>query len=314
MSHSYDALKTVESKRMPQPHKGGENVEVQAISDEAIPLPRTRISSSHDNVDLQERLARVRLTTWSPDPNIMLSFAAGAVNGTEDFRALRSRLHQLREQMTLKSVLVTSAVSAEGRSFMAANLAQAMACQQACRTLLVDADFRSPSLHHALGTSARPGLSDYLLGEADDSEIMQSGQIENLYFAAAGRPVSGQTELLSNGRLKMFLAKASSLFDWIIIDSTAVTPFSDSGMIANYCDGTLLVVRSDSTPFDVVRKAQEKLRRERILGVVLNEIRPKPSGRNKGHQKKVSGFGREWRLNRNLTSSEPPIGEESQAS
>lgn len=305
MSHTYDGLKRMESKRMSQPHDGGDGLDVRAMSDDD--------PSSHDNIDSQERLARARFRNWSPDPNIMLSFASGeSVSGAEDFRALRARLLQLREQRTLRSVLVASAVSAEGRSFMAANLAQAMACQQGCRTLLLDADFRNPSLHHALGTSAKPGLSEYLLGEADDCEIMQCGQIENLFFAAAGRPVSGQTELLSNGRLKMFLANASSLFDWIIVDSTAVMPVSDSGIIANYCDGTLLVVRSNSTPFDVVRKAQEKLRRERILGVVLNEIRSKPSGRNKEYQEKVSDFGKQWRLDPDLSSSKPTIEEERQ--
>ena len=318
MSRIPDRLTRMESKRSPHlPDGGGNGLEVQATSDaadEAIPLPRTQIPPSHDKVDSQDCSPRSRLTTWSPDPNIMLSFASGAsVNGTEDFRALRSRLHQLREQVSLKRVLVASALPREGRSFMAANLAQVMACQQRCRTLLLDADLRSPSLHRALGTSASPGLSDYLLGEAEESEIIQSGQIENLFFAAAGRPVSGQSELLSNGRLKTFLDGAGSLFDWIIIDSTAAMPVSDSGIIANYCHGTLLVVRSNSTPFDVVRKAREKLRPERILGVVLNEIRSESSGRSKGgYQEKVSDRSHEWKLDRNLSSSEPPIGGEPQ--
>lgn len=307
----------MESKRLPHPVNGGGNeFEVRATSaaaDEAIPLPPTQISSSRDSGDSQNCSPRSRLTTWCPDPNIMLSFASGAsVDGTEDFRALRSRLHLLREQLQLKRVLVASALPGEGRSFMAANLAQVMACQQGCRTLLLDADFRSPSLHRALGTSLSPGLSEYLLGEAEDSEIIQSGQIENLFFTAAGRPVSGQSELFSNGRLKRFLDGAGSQFDWIIIDSTAAMPVSDSGIIANYCHGTLLVVRSNSTPFDVVRKAREKLRPERILGVVLNEIRSENSGRSKGYQEKVSDSSHEWRLGHNLSSLEPPIGKEPQ--
>lgn len=244
----------------------------------------------------------------------MLNFASGATaDGTEDFRALRSRLHQLRERVSLRRVLVASALPNEGRSFMAVNLAQAMACQPGCRTLLLDADLRIPSLHRALGTSASPGLSDYLLGEAEDSEIVQSGQVDNLFFVGAGRPVSGQSELLSNGRLKTFLDGAGSMFDWIIIDSTAAMPVSDSGIIAYYCDGTLLVVRSNSTPFDVVRKAREKLRPERMLGVVLNEIKPESSVKSKGFQEKVSDHDREWSLDGNLSSSKPPIREEPQA-
>lgn len=303
----------MESKRSPHlPNGGGNGLEVQAASDagdEVIPLPLTL--PSHNDGDSQDCSPRSRLTTWSPNPDIMLNFASGAsANGTEEFRALRSRLHQVREQVSLRRLLVASALPSEGRSFMAANLAQAMACQRGCRTLLLDADLRSPSLHRAFGTSASPGLSDYLLGEAEDSEIIQSGQIENLFFAAAGRPASGQSELLSNGRLKTFLVGASSLFDWIIIDSTAAMPVSDSGIIANYCDGTLLVVRSNSTPFDVVRKAREKLRPERILGVVLNEILPESSVKAKGFQGKGLDPSHEWKLDRNLSSSESLIGKE----
>jgi len=194
------------------------------------------------------------------------------VHGTEEFRTLRSQLYQLREKQPLRTILVTSSLPREGRTFVAANLAQVMARQPGCRTLLIDADLRNPSLHLALGTSAMPGLSEYLLGEVDELGILQRGQMENLFFLASGRPVSGQTEVVSNGRLKSLLDRLEPLFDWIIIDSPAAIPVSDSGLIANFCDGVLMVVRSDSTPFDLVRKARQKFNPERLLGVVLNGI------------------------------------------
>lgn len=192
--------------------------------------------------------------------------------GQEDFRSLRARLYQVRESMPLKTVLVASSVAKEGRSFVTINLAQALARQQGCRVLLLDADLRSPSLHLTLGTADSPGLSEYLLGEVEHTRIVQKGQLENLYFIPSGRLVSGQTEIISNGRLKALLERLGTFFEWIIIDSPAALPVSDAGLISNFCDGALMVVRSNSTPFDTVRKARERFRENRILGVVLNGI------------------------------------------
>lgn len=194
------------------------------------------------------------------------------IEGTEQFRTLRSQLYQLRGKQALRRILVASSIPREGRSFVAANLAQVMARQPGCRALLIDADLRSPHLHLDLGTPASPGLSEYLSAETNEYGIIRRGQMENLFFIASGRPVSGPTEIVSNGRLKVLLDHLERLFDWIIIDSPAALPVSDSGLIANLCDGVLLVVRSNSTPFDVVRKARQRFSEERVLGVVLNGI------------------------------------------
>jgi capsular exopolysaccharide synthesis family protein len=194
----------------------------------------------------------------------------------EEFRTLRSRLYQLREKQPLRKLLITSSVHKEGRSFIAANLAQVMTRQPGCRALLIDADLRNPYLHSALGTFQSPGLAEYLLGEAEESGIIQRGQMENLFFIPSGRPVSGQTEMLSNGRIKVLLDRLEPLFDWIVIDSPAAMPVSDSGVIAGFCDGVLMVVRSNATPFDLVRKTLQKFQVERLAGVVLNGIPVEP--------------------------------------
>jgi Mrp family chromosome partitioning ATPase len=96
--------------------------------------------------------------------------------------------------------------------------------------------------------------------------------MENLFFIPSGRPVSSQAEVVSNGRLKCLLDRLEPLFDWIVVDSPAAMPVSDSGLIANFCDGVLMVVRSNSTPFDLVRQALQRFRAERVVGVVLNAI------------------------------------------
>jgi protein-tyrosine kinase len=248
----------------------------------AEPTPTAPITNLDLNLRIDESmLGQCRLMNWVPDTKTMLFFdSQEQAPGREQFRDLRSRLYHLRERMPLRKVLVTSSLPKEGRSFTAANLAQVLACQHSCRTLLVDADLRNPSLHQSLGTLATPGLSEYLLHETEEFGILQRGPMENLFFIAAGRSISGQSELISNGRFKTLLDRIDGLFDWIIIDSPATLPVSDSGLVANFCDGVLMIVRSDSTPFDVVRKARERFRDENLLGVVLNGI---PESPHKNH-------------------------------
>ena len=129
---------------------------------------------------------------WNPDPTTMLFFQEDETRlGTEEFRTLRSRLYQIREKMPLKRLLVTSALPKEGKSFVAANLAQVLVRQHGRRALIVDADLRNPGLHRHLGTSGTPGLSEYLMGECDEFAAMQRGTMENLFFMPAGRVVRG---------------------------------------------------------------------------------------------------------------------------
>jgi capsular exopolysaccharide synthesis family protein len=218
-------------------------------------------------------LARCPQHNWAPDTKTMLFFNAEEQGyGTEEFRTLRSRLYQMREKIALKKVLITSALPKEGKSFVAANLAQVMVRQHGRRALLIDADLRGARLHHALGTSATPGLSEYLLGENDEFGVMQRGAMENLFFIPSGRSVSSPAELVANGRLKILLNRVEPLFDWIIIDSPPAVPVSDAGLLANYCDGVVMVVRSNATPSDIARKARQEFKDKHLIGVVLNGI------------------------------------------
>jgi protein-tyrosine kinase len=211
---------------------------------------------------------------WKPDPATML-FLNGddGARGTEEFRTLRSRLYHLREKMPLKKLLITSALPKEGKSFTSSNLAQVMVRQHGRRALLIDADLRAPRLHTMLGTTSDPGLSDYLLGKNDEFSIMQRGPLENLFFIPSGTGAADPAELVGNGRLKLLLQRVESLFDWIIIDSPPAVPVSDASVLAKACDGVLMVVRSNSTPFDIARKARQEFPDQALIGVVLNGTR-----------------------------------------
>jgi protein-tyrosine kinase len=218
-------------------------------------------------------LARCTQAQWNPDLKTMLFFNGEEnARGTEQFRTLRSRLYQMREKMSLKKILVTSALPKEGKSFVAANLAQVLVKQHGRRVLLIDGDMRVPRLNTVLGALSTPGLGDYLVGETDEFAIMQRGPLDNLFFIPGGRSVAQPAELIANGRLKLLMQRVEPLFDWIIVDSPPAIPVSDASQLAGFCDGVLMVVRSNATPYDTAQKARQEFQGKTLVGVVLNGI------------------------------------------
>jgi protein-tyrosine kinase len=298
MSRIHEALKKAEQERAahgaPQPHLTLASVTAPSAFDEGGIAMEP--SSAFGNVlDVDTMFARSSQRDWNPDLATML-FMSGSetAKGAEEFRTLRSRLYHLREKMVLKTVLVTSALPKEGKSFTAANLAQVMVRQHGRRVLLIDADLRAPRLHLMLGTTAGPGLSDYLQGRSqeqiDEFSIMQRGAMENLFFIPGGTGIEDPSELVGNGRLKLFLQRVEPLFDWIIVDSPPAVPVSDASMLAKDCDGVLMVVRSNSTPSDVARKARMEFPDQMLIGIVLNgtkrEVAPYERYYYESYQKK----------------------------
>ena len=220
---------------------------------------------------LDALLSRCIPQTWTPDEKTMLFFnGEDHASGAEEFRTLRSRLYHAREKSPLKKLLITSALPKEGKSFTAANLAQVLVRQHGRRVLLIDGDLRGPRLHMMLGTTSSPGLADYLQGRCDEFSIMQRGPMENLFFVPSGQEISDPAELVSNGRLKLLLQRVEALFDWIIIDSPPAVPVSDASVLAKACDGVLMVVRSNTTPTDMARRARLEFPDDALVGVVLN--------------------------------------------
>jgi capsular exopolysaccharide synthesis family protein len=264
MSRIHDALKRAEQQR----ETGESTAPVAAIAGEAAVPPPPPPAPAFGQESLLERCRRVE---WTPDKNTMLFFDGDDTRpGTEEFRTLRSRLYAVREVKQLRTILVTSALPKEGKSFTAANLAQAMVRQHGRRVLLIDCDLRAPRLHQLLGASGTPGVTDYLQGQSDEFSIMQCGPLENLFFIPSGQQSDHPAELVANGRMKLLLQNVESLFDWIVVDSPPAVPVADAGMLAKMCDGVLMVVRSNATPADVAQKARAEFAEEALIGVVLN--------------------------------------------
>ena len=283
MSRIHEALKKAEQERAANPGNTAQAsfatapvadpqvFPVSSAGTMAPTAPGSPMPAFGSQFSVDGLLARCPQLEWKPDLRTML-FMNGddGARGTEEFRTLRSRLYHIREKITLKTLLVTSALPKEGKSFTASNLAQVMVRQHGRRVLLIDADLRGPRLHLMLGTTAGPGLSDYLQGKNDEFSIMQRGPMENLFFIPSGTGIEDPSELVGNGRLKVLLQRVEPLFDWIIIDSSPAILVSDASVLAKACDGVLMVVRSNSTPSDVARKAREQFPDRSLIGIVLN--------------------------------------------
>jgi len=248
--------------------------------EDIVESPASSLKFRPDPVISTSLLSSCRRCHWAPDREMTILFGGTEPRSAEEFRSLRSRLYSVRKERSLKSLLVVSALPGEGRTFVAANLARVLALQSGCRVLLVDGDLRKPRLHSAFGTAAQPGLSEYLLRESEEFEVMQRGRSEDLYLIPSGRKVAGQGELVANGRLESLIRRVVPAFDWIIVDSPPALSVTDASLLSNCCDGVLLVVRSHSTPFDVVKKARMKFREESLVGVVLNKIEATASVRS----------------------------------
>jgi protein-tyrosine kinase len=237
----------------------------------AIPEASSSSATSVEYLRFDDLLARCAHPQWNPDPNLNVFLnPILSPHGAEQFRTLRSRLYQLRSNQPLRTVLITSSVPAEGKTFVTNNLAQAIVRQPDRRALVIDADLRCARMHVPLGAPSAPGLTEYLRGEVDEMSIVQHGLEGNLCFIPGGNDVTNPSELLSNGRLKKLLDRLAPLFDWVLLDSPPCLPVADASILADICDGVLLIVKSGSTPVELAQRACQELNGRNLVGVVLN--------------------------------------------
>jgi protein-tyrosine kinase len=220
----------------------------------------------------QEFVKKCSHRGWRINPQFSVFSPQSSPAGAERFRTLRSRLFQIAATHPLRRVVVTSSVPEEGKTFVAANLAQSFARQPGCRVLLIDGDLRASRLHLSFGAPEVPGLSDYLTGEADETQITQVGAEQNLCLIPGGRSVANPSELLHSERMKLLLDRMSHLFDWVLLDSPPSLAVHDASVLADVCDGVLFVVRAGRTEFDVAERASAEFREKNLLGVVLNRV------------------------------------------
>jgi protein-tyrosine kinase len=188
----------------------------------------------------------------------------------EEFWTLRTRLAHSQPERELRTILVTSSSTGEGKSFTAANLALAEAQLADNPTLLCDFDLRRPSLHRMFQLDRSPGVSDYLLGRAKLSLAIQRIGASALYVMTAGVPVINPLELLHLEQTRDLLEVLSGRFRSVILDTPPLLAASDASLLASFVDGALLVARLGATRADTIEQAVQSLGPGTVLGIVAN--------------------------------------------
>jgi tyrosine-protein kinase len=221
----------------------------------------------------------------------------------EDVRELRTRIHFLRFDLDLRTLVVVSQHAEEGKTTTAASLAEVLA-EAGDRVILVDANLRRPRLHLIYGVSNDFGLSGLLMQQDSENVLLASTRVENLRLLPSGpRPLS-PSELLTSKRMMQTMASLREHSDYVIFDTSPLASASDALILASKVDGTLHVVQAGRCRSPDLKSAISRLKEAKatVLGVVLNKA--KSSGRQYAYGEQAS-FGQ------SNGYSAPPLGGES---
>lgn len=196
--------------------------------------------------------------------------------GSEAFRTLRTNLRFVSPDQELKTILVTSVGPGDGKSTVSANLAVAFA-QSGQRVALVGCDLRKPVLHKIFPMDNSVGLTALLTGNAVLDEIFVAiEEVPGLDVIPTGPVPPNPAELLQSKAMANVIAELREGYDVVLFDGAPVIAVTDSAVMANQVDGTVLVIRANEVPNDVALHAKTLLEqaKARLLGVVLNGVRP----------------------------------------
>lgn len=214
-----------------------------------------------------------QLRTGDLDPNLVVLGATESPQA-EGYRRLKGNLKALAPEVTLQVMVVTSAVEGEGKTVTAANLACVFAEEEGRQVVLVDADFRNPRLHELLIVDNQHGLSDYLQGGTMLEMVLQRSRLPNLWVIPAGRAPSDPVELFDGKRAEDLVARLRRDYDYVIIDTPAISEYADAGLLGPKTDGALLVVRLNHTDRDHAKKGHDMLRQAgvKVVGCVVSDV------------------------------------------
>jgi protein-tyrosine kinase len=190
----------------------------------------------------------------------------------ESFKVLRTQILFPKNGQRPRTIMVTSALPGEGKTFVSANLGASIAMGVHEHVLLVDCDFRRPNLHRMFGYAQSLGLHEYLIGVKRLAELLIRTQVEKLSLLPAGSPPENPSELLSSKMMQAFLAEVKERYSdrFIIIDSPPSNVTADTSALANYVDGILFVVMARRAPREMVHKSLETLGKKKVIGMFFN--------------------------------------------
>ncbi len=213
----------------------------------------------------------------------------------EVFKTLRSRiLHPLDGQAIPRTIMVTSAIPKEGKSFVSANLGISLAHGMDQHCMLVDCDLRKPTMAKLFGLDNRVGLVDYLRDDVMLSELIAKTTIKTLSVLPSGKSPANPAELLGSSRMAALVDELSERYEdrIIIFDSPPLLLAAETSVLAGQVDAVILVVRQSGSGKAQIQKILDVIGTERILGIVFNDqdINPLQESIVKGYGSYHSGY------------------------
>lgn len=189
----------------------------------------------------------------------------------EAYRSLRTSLLFSKRAGTINSIVISSVLPGEGKSFTAANLAITMA-QQKSKTLLIDADLRRGVLHNSFNCPKKPGLTNYLTGVVSLENVMNETYVPNLHLITCGSLIPNPSELLGSIKMKRFIEGISKRFDFIIFDSPPLVAATDAVVLGTLVSGVAILIRAGKTKREDVGRKLELFNNveANIIGAILN--------------------------------------------
>jgi tyrosine-protein kinase Etk/Wzc len=208
----------------------------------------------------------------------------------EEFRRLRQSLSFLGINESKKKILITSSISGEGKSFIAANLAVSLSLTGK-KVVIVDMDLNNPTIAKILDVYPEEGVTEFLLGEKMPVEIIESIEAYNgLSFISAGNIPENPTELLANGRVEELFGYLNSRFDIVVVDTSPIVLVTDAYILSPLCDATLYVVRHNYTPKVLIKRMDDNIHVNPINNpaIIFNGVKMK------GFFKNNYGYGYDY--------------------
>lgn len=259
MSRIYDALRRMELERRTPGAIEPDPTQPVEFLQSVVPEPADLRGVQSVKVDVTVASRLVALA----DPQSL---------GAEKFRALATRLENLRNQRELKSLQVTSSMAHEGKTLVSTNLAVTFAQNSGSKVLLVEGDLHKPALQSLLGLTELQGISQWWSGRDQDitSYIHRLNHMP-LWLLPAGSACDQPSNILQSARFAEALLRLVGAFDWIIVDSTPLLPFVDANLWSRFLDGMLLVIREGVASVKALKKGLEAIDNPSLVGVVLND-------------------------------------------
>jgi len=190
----------------------------------------------------------------------------------EAYRTLRTNIQYSSFDKEIRTIVVTSAEMAEGKSTVAGNIAISFA-QGEKKVILIDCDLRKPSVHKNFKVSNLVGLSEVLLGKAILQKAVRK-RGNNFYFLTSGKIPPNPSEMLASSAMTNLIEKLKDEYDVIVLDTAPLKAVTDAQILSTKVDGTILVVRAARTKRDVVIDAKNLLDKvgANIIGTVLQAV------------------------------------------